>query len=61
MKAMYNLFKKIIEESDASLICNVDYLVKTLTKLNYENIGWINMNQKRFDDSRFILDYSNQF
>ena len=61
MKAMYNLFKNIIEESDASLICNVEYLVKTLTKLNYENIGWINMNQKRFDDSRFILDYSNQF
>lgn len=36
-------------------------MVRKSTKLNYADLKWIGPTQKRFDDSRFKQDYSNQF
>ena len=59
LKTLYTFFKKMIEVSDANLIRNVDYLVKKSTNLNKQNIKWIGHTQKRHDDSKFQLNYSN--
>ena len=59
IKTLYTFFKKMIEVSDANLIRNVDYLVKKSTNLNKQNIKWIGHTQKRHDDSKFQLNYSN--
>ena len=49
------------EISDVNLISNVDYLVTKSPKLNYSELKWIDANQKRFDNNRFQLVYSNYF
>ena len=59
VKTMYIFFNKMIEASNAYLICNVDYLVRKSTELNYANPKWIGSAQKRSDDSTFKLDHSN--
>ena len=58
VKTMYGFFKK--NGCDVNLIRNVDYLVKKSSKLNYSELKWISTTQnKRFDNNRFQLDYSN--
>ena len=58
VKTLYAFFKKMIEVSDATLVKNVDFLVKS-TGMNYQDIRWIGQTQKRFDDSKFQVNYSN--
>ena len=58
---MYGFFKKMAEISDVNLISNVDYLITKSPKLNYSELKWIDANQKRFDNNRFQLVYSNYF